>query len=266
MQPVFQVLKNTAMALLWFGIAYAVFFYVAHFTVIQSLLLSVVGLCAIDGYRLSFKIATNEQPKFEPFWVSVMPNWYSICNDFGLAAGEKWPELQAKCETAPADYSILRDGLNFTMLSPTLFYSNDHQSFFGELDFKMPIEELRPEPGGFLSFAPQFYIKRTLVGDKKNLPAIEFGLVTQESLEKSFHPRDSKANIPIAWLPEIVFFGFTQPDAYNWDTIKKIEEQTESQLTDFGWTQKEEDPEDSWLNGPSEIDHKYVRVKYRGIS
>jgi hypothetical protein len=126
-----------------------------------------------------------------------------------LATGEKWTELEEKCKAASSQYSMLRNGLNFTMLSSRLFYSNDHHTFFGDLDLKMSIEELTPEPGGFLSFAPQFYLRRTLAGEKRNLPVIEFGLVTQESLEKSIHPRDDKANIPISQLPEIVFFGFT---------------------------------------------------------
>ncbi|HTD57025.1 MAG TPA: hypothetical protein VK670_16660, partial [Silvibacterium sp.] len=68
------------------------------------------------------------------------------------------------------------------------------------LDLKIPIEELRPDSNMF-SFAPQFYVRRTIVGEKQRLPAIEFGLVTQESLKKSFHPADDKAKIPIACLP-----------------------------------------------------------------
>jgi hypothetical protein len=45
-----------------FGIGYAVFFYVAHFTLVQSVLLSVVGLFVIDGYRLAFRTVENQQP------------------------------------------------------------------------------------------------------------------------------------------------------------------------------------------------------------
>jgi hypothetical protein len=267
MGSTFQVLKRTGAELLLFGIGYALFFYLAHFTQIQSVVLAAVGFCAIGGYRLAFKLAAKQQPSFEPFSVSVQPNWYTLCQDFGLYDVEKWKELQEKCGVAPAKYSIMRNGFNFTMLSPILFYSDDHKSFFGELNFKIPVEELRPEPDKVLlfAFAPQFYIKRTLTGQKKDILAIEFGLITAESLKKSFHPRDDQANIPIACLPEIVFFGYTHPDAYNWDTMKRIEEQTKIQLTDFGWTQKERDPEDP-LRWPSEINHKYFRVTYTGIS
>jgi hypothetical protein len=150
------------------------------------------------------------------------------------------------------------------MLTNKLFFSNDHKYFFGELDLNIPVEELRPDPNRFLSFAPQFYVKRTIAGEKKKVPVIEFGLVTQESLKKSFHPADDKANIPIAWLPEIVFYGFSHYD--NWmEHIENIAQVQKAQLTEFGWTEKKRDPEESWLHWPLEVNHKYFRVAYRGI-
>jgi hypothetical protein len=259
MRTTLASLKSPAFALIRLGFTYAFFFYVAHFTEIQSLALAVVALCALDAYRL----ASKQPPKFAPFWVRIEPNWRPICHDFNLAAGDKWTELQERCKTTEEGYSILHNGVNFTMLSDTLFYSNDHKTFFGELDFNIGLEQLRPEPGNTFSFAPQFYIKRTLAGEKKKVAVIEFGLVTEESLKKSVHPRDDRANIPIAWLPEIIFFGYAHPD--NWDKMKEIEAQTK-QLADFGWKEKERDPEDSWLRWPYEVDHKYIRLTYRGIS
>jgi hypothetical protein len=262
MRPVLLYLKSIAIFLLWFGGCYAVMFYVAHFTEIQSLVLAAVALFAVDGYRIAMKVAGKVQPEFEPFWISIEPNWYDICNDYGLAAGEKWKELQEKCKGA-SGFSVLRNGLNFTMLTNKLFFSNDHKYFFGELDLKIRIEELRPDANMF-SFAPQFYVKRTIAGEKKKVPAIEFGLVTQESLKKSFHPADDNANIPLAWLPEIVFFGFQDYD--DWlNNMDKVAELQKAQLKEFGWTEKERDPEDSWLHWPLEINHKYFHVRYRGI-
>lgn len=264
-----QALKYIAVSLLWFGGGYGVFFYVAHFSEIQSVVLAAVAVCAIDGYRVAMKVAEKAQPSFEPFWVRIQPNWYALCQDFGLCDVGKWKDLQEKCTAgAAAEYSILRNGFNFTMLSPTLFFSNDHQTFFGQLDFKMPVEELTPEKSGgmFGPIAPRFYVKRTRAGAKKSIPSIEFGLITEESLKKSVHPRDDRDEMPVAWLPEIVFFGYTHPDFYNHGTIEKIEKQTKAQLTEFGWTQEERDPEDSWLNWPFKISHKYVQVRYRGIA
>jgi hypothetical protein len=264
MKPALRILKNTAVALLWFGIAYALFFHLAHFTPVQSLVVAILWLCASECYRLVCKIAAKQKPEFAPFWVSVYPNWYSICHDFGLAAGDKWTELQERCRVVTAKYSIIYNGFNFTMLSPTLLYSNDLQSFFGELEFKISIEELKPEPDNTFSFAPQFYVRRTLAGEKKLIPVIEFGLITSESRDRGYHPPFDDANIPIARLPEIVFFGNFNPDV-NWRTMTKIIEQTKVQLKDFGWTEEERDTEVVWLHLPIEINHKYLKVRYRGI-
>ena len=167
-----QVIKGFAVLLFWYGGGYAAFFYVAHFTQVQSLILAAVALCAIDGYRVATKVAGKVQPAFEPIWVKIQPNWYLLCQDFALYDVTKWDGLQAKCEDSPTEYSILRNGFNFTMLGPKLFFSNDLKSFFGELDFTMPLEELKPEKSERLlgPFTPRFYIKQTLAGSKKDIP------------------------------------------------------------------------------------------------
>ncbi len=267
MKNLISLLKEIATLVFWFAIFYSILFYVAHFTDIQSFILTFVGLAAFFGYKSAFTVASMQKPNFEPFWVSIRPNWYSICEDFGLASVEKWTEIERKCEATPAEYSVVRNGLNFTMLSQTLFFSNDHQSFFGELDFMIAIEELRPDKDQFSTFAPCLYLKQTVVGEREKSLVLEFGLVTQKSLHESIGIRDDRSHIPIARLPEIVFFGYMHPDTYgNWSKMKKIDEQTKKELARFGWTQDERDPEDSWLNRPLEITHKHFRVIYRGLS
>jgi hypothetical protein len=150
------------------------------------------------------------------------------------------------------------------MLSPTLFYSNDQQYFFGELDFHIPVEELKPDPDGY--FAPQFCIKRSLTGEKKNVPVIELGLVTQDPLANIFQPLNDKLEMPLAKLPWIVFYGYFHPDEYDYDRLNKIGEQTKAQLAEFGWTEKEQDVEDSRFHFPYEVNHKYFAITYRGLS
>jgi hypothetical protein len=266
MATLFGIVKSVVLALIRFGIAYVVCFYMAHFTESQSVVVSIVGLCAFDGYRVAYGIAAKQKLQFEPFWVRIQPDWYSICRDFGLAAGERWKELQETSKAAPAGYSVLRDGFNFTMLSPTLFYSNDHFTFFGDLDFKIPIEELRTEQDRPFSFAPQFYVKRTLAGEKRNLPVIEFGIITQDSLKKSFHPADDNANVPVARLPEVVLYHRFGNRGFAYDRGERSEKERELRLAEYGWTRKERDPENLWLHWPFEINNKYLRVTYRGIS
>lgn len=262
----FKFLKHTALGLLLFCIPYAICVYFADFTAKQSILVGAFGFFAIQAFRIALALAKQQQPQFEPFWVRIRPNWFAICHDFGLAAGEEWVALQERMrqEVDSEAYSVIRNGLNFTMLSPTLFYSNDHQTFFSELDFKISIEELSADPDSFSSFAPQFYIKRTLAG-KEKYPAIEIGLVTRESLKKNHHPLDNDGNIPIAWVPEIVFYSYFHADKYDGAKLKAVENLSKTRLAECGWTEEERDPEDDWINWPIEINHKYVHVTYRGI-
>lgn len=259
------MIKAVFSALLLFGSGYAVFFFIGHFTPMQSVLLTLLGMGVVTAYRTTFALASRV-PGFEPFWVSVQPNWYALCQDYGLYDVARWEEFQERWKDPTTEYSILRKGVMFTMLSPTLFFSNDHHSFFGKLDIKASVEELKPEHAeDYLgTFPPQFYIKRGRAGNKK-VPVIEFGLVTSESLKRSPHPTDDRSNLPVAYLPESVFFGYMHPDGYNYDTMTKIEEETTAQLGEFAWTRKERNPEDSWLHWPYEINHKYVTIKYRGI-
>lgn len=94
--------------MLWYGIAYAVLFCEAHFNRDQSIVITFVAVCAIDGYRRVFKIAEKR---------------YEICHDLDLAAGDKWEELGQRCRTAPAaGYGIVQNGFNFTLLSPSLLF------------------------------------------------------------------------------------------------------------------------------------------------
>ena len=251
MENTSQVLKGIGLAVLRFGIGYTVFFYLAHFTEIQSVVLTAVALCALDGYRRAVKVA-GKQPAFEPFWVRIQPNWYSICHDFDLADDEKWKTLQETCKLAEPPNSVFRDGLNFTMLSQRLFYSDDTHTFLGELDFRIPIDELKPQADKFgFAIGPRLYIKRSSAGENKKVPVIELGLITHESLKKSQHPADHEAEMPLARLPEIVFHGYLHPDDYDSDTMKQIQERTKAQLAEFSWTEKERDPEFSWLNLPT---------------
>ena len=67
----FQILKNLLLTMLRFAVVYALFFYLAHFSVAQSLGLTVVGLIAFDAYRKALKVAKKQPSPFEPFWIRI---------------------------------------------------------------------------------------------------------------------------------------------------------------------------------------------------
>jgi hypothetical protein len=265
----FAILKSLVLLAFRFGIAYALFFYVGHFTEPQSILLAIATLIAVNASWMQAKSALNQPPEFEPFWVRIEPNWYMLSQDFGLTDVKRWEEFLKTRRPDSQGYSVLQNGITFTMLSQSLFYSDDRHHFFGDLDLQEEIKEMTPEPAAkpyLRAIPPCFYVKRSVTGEKKKIPVFEFGLRTQESMMKSRHPADREADIVVAHLPEIVFYHYFNADADYFGVAKKVEEQTNADLTAFGWTQKEEDPEDSWLHRPYDLNHKYLSVHYKGIA
>jgi hypothetical protein len=200
---------------------------VTQFSQALSIVLALLVMFTAFTFRLV--LGNRIPPRFDPFWVRVKPNWSAICEDFKLCEVTKWKEFQEQsCAANKQEYSIVRDGFNFTTLSPT--------------------------------FAPHFYIRRRLAGKRQNVPVIEFGLVTEESSKKAIHPSDGRDEIPVALLPEILFYLFMHPEK----RMKGNPEQSKAQLKEFGWTERERQPEDFWLNLPK-VYHKYVEITYRGI-
>lgn len=272
MQSLAKLTKYLLREAIRMGIAYAAFFYVAHFTMMQSVLLALLAVVAWDGHQLSAKVAGKQPPAFEPFWIKIEPNWYAVCRDFSLTDVSKWAEFQKECHSDQKGYSLLRNGLRFTILSPTLFYSNDHHHFFNELDIRIEVKELKPEKDntGFLPFAPRFYIKRSsanpMSDQKRTVPVFEFGLVTQDSLKLSNHPRDNRDLVPLAHLPEGVFYDYYNERDYFSDVAEQYRKETKLDLAALGWTEQERNSDDAWLHWPYQLDHKYVRITHHGIS
>ncbi len=260
MATIWQIIKGLIWGLVRFGIAYSVFAYIAEFNETQSVVLAVVALCAFDAYRAAIKTAARQEPNFTPFWMSVSPNWYAICRDHNLTDVEKWDEFLEACSQNSDEHSVLRDGLNFTMLSHSLFFSSDHKSFFSELDLRMSLEECRPDDD-FKMFKPTFYVKRKVTDRQHRV--IEFGIVTHESKTRSVHPRDDRDEVPLAQLHEIEFIhNFHDLD---YGVAKKVEPERQQRLAEYGWEREQRDDEDSWLNRPIALNHKYFRITYRDV-
>lgn len=83
----FETLKRVVLAVTWLGMVFAIWRYLAHFNVVQSVLLTLLAFYVIG--QMTSKTEKGQMSNFSPFWVRIEPNWYSICSDFGLAAGEK---------------------------------------------------------------------------------------------------------------------------------------------------------------------------------
>ena len=131
MRSALEALKPVGVLLLCLGGAFAVCCYVAHFTLVQSLVLAVITVIAHDGYKVAMNVAELRQPRFKAFWIRIQPQWYHLCQDYGLYDVGKWEEHLRQLKETPVEYSIFRNGFNFTMLGQNLFFSDDHKNFFG---------------------------------------------------------------------------------------------------------------------------------------
>jgi len=257
---IYEALKELALI----ALAYYVFWRYVRFTEIQAAILAV-----ITGTLIFLVAAARKAPTpFEPFYIRIAPDWYRILRDQGLADDERLKSLNSTGnDNTKHAYSVLRDGITVTVLGPELYYSHNHMSFFSKLDLSEPIPELQTaeERQGGLSFAPRLYVKLILEKRPKNslIRCIQIGLVTAESLKKSFHIGDDRANIPLATLPHAIFNGYNNGCFALDGKLKEAE--IERLLKEYGWEHGRRDDDDDALNWPYEINHKYVRVSYYGV-
>lgn len=73
--------------------------------------------------------------EFKPFWVRIQPFWLPLLFDHGVTDRAEWDQLPSADNTS----------IGFTVLSPTLFYSDDSHRFFSNLDLSVAFEPLRPK-------------------------------------------------------------------------------------------------------------------------
>lgn len=245
------------------GIAYYVFWRYAHFTEVQAMILALMA-----GVLVSLFAATRKtSSRFEPFFIRIEPQWFDILHDQQLVDNEKWKSLNAHYENKENAYSVLRDGIAITALGQELYYSHNHKTFSSKLDLSEPIPEFQISETreSTSSFTPRFYVKLVLEKYSRNstFRCIQFGLVTVDSLKKSIHPADDRANIPLATLPYAIFNCYN--NGYFALDGKLKEAEIERLLKEYGWEHSKRNADDHWLNLPFEINHKYVRVLYDGV-
>jgi hypothetical protein len=112
-------IKVLAKELVFLAAFYAGVRYLGEFTLRQSIALTFI---AWIGYELYAKLnASGRVGKgFEPFCVSIHPNWYELLSDFKLIGGmEEWHRLREEAERMPAsEYNVFRSGFLFTVIGP----------------------------------------------------------------------------------------------------------------------------------------------------
>jgi hypothetical protein len=232
-----------------------------QFTKEQALLLTIVGFFALDAHRR----ANTPPSEFRPFFIHIQPDWHLLAKDFALTSEDNvdkaiattWEGTKATLEHgAPPSYSVLRDGIGFTVLSHTLMYSRDHKFFFSGNSIREDIAEFTAEKnprryGG--PYPPQFHVN--LKADKNKITVFEFGLRTEESISKANERDRESANINLVQLPYVIFRDF-----YDFKPGLDHDAEEKALLKEYGWVQKERN-----LRDPYTISHKYLQVSYGQI-
>ncbi len=247
MKTIKLLLKGAALILVLFYL-----FKNANFSDSQSLFLSLVVVVVV-GYIQERTAVSKEQKEFRPFAIRISPNWRELLKDYGLFSEEKWKKIQNKSNNQKSDaYNVYTKGISFTMVQPELVFINDHNEFATRVDISERMEELKDGPG-FLDYTPRFYIKNDWNG-------YDIGVTTPESYHKSHMAGDDLELIKVATIP----YGLFKPYFGHKLTVNE-HKKLEKSLKDEGWKREEYTAEDSLINWPQSITHKYFIVYYTEI-
>lgn len=196
--------------------------------------------------------------QFEPYWVWIKPNWYQLLLDHGLIKDlEEWQQIVAKIDDA-SDYSVLRDGIKFTLLQPDLIFRNDRKEFSKYVKFSEFVSEVSLlSPGGW------FYH-----------PVVSVGFAIKPPPEGAYEIRITATNSPngmdcnekgvaVALLPWAEFSFYREGGEFNERRWRKLGARRDRRLQEYGW--KREEVEASDYDRPSCIEHKYFTVQHDRI-
>lgn len=178
-----------ALAVLAVGVALWVYLrYFGDFTSNQSLALTLIACAALAIFleiryarepryagktsmtqgvverKTTIPILSSQGGDFVPFRVDVYPEWHALLRDFGFVASDDETHHLRKdsVNTPPGEYSLLRDGIAFTVLQrqpdallPGLTFWDSRKKFLnGCPEFREAINGIRIE-GGF----PKLYLR-----------------------------------------------------------------------------------------------------------
>jgi hypothetical protein len=198
-------------------------------------------------------------PHFEPYWVQLEPNWYQLLLDYGLVKDlEEWQRILATFNQVPApDYSVLRDGIRFTVLNPGLIYRNDHREFATHLNFTEPIGQISLLSSGGWWYHPDLSIGFATLGSADG--AYKICVTAPDSAKHT--DRDENGRAVVALLPWAEF-GIYREDRGDVKRLVKWAAKRDKQVQEHGWTQ---DEAESDHRAPTCIKHKYLTVQHKRI-
>ncbi len=229
------------------------------------LLFFVVGFSFDRSFGLGVLLAlflfwrALKPPHFEPYWVSIQPNWYQLLLDYGLIKDlEEWQQMASRLEHFPAwDYNVLRDGIRFTVLKPDLIYRDDRKNFSRYVKFEENIPEIT-----FYTAAGQWPCQPSLSIDR-DVGGYALRISAPDSLQNL--QRDEKGHVTAAWLPGEEFSFYREdPGEVNQKRWDKLIASRDKRMRENEW--KREETRGWWgRDYPSSIEHKYFTVYHKRI-
>jgi hypothetical protein len=227
------------------------------------------------------KAAVKPARRFTPYWVRVSPNWYQILSDFALVGSpEEWRSIREAVRPC-ADYSVLRDGVLFTVLQHSedwtqdLVFWNQHQSFGSELRFRedmSPIQFERKDPAGghipaYLFMKPYGQYNMGIEVRDWWWDKVKGSCATPLSVETN--PMTGTVELTLATLSLNEFDFYWAPvnwtDEYVLKTKPQIRQRRDEQGLALGWIAKDLRIPELSVRVPVYIEHKYFVVEHREI-
>lgn len=149
------------------------------------------------------RMRKRNKKNFSPFNLTIIPNWEFLLKDYNLADDKKIEELNKIIYSSEGSYSVLRNGISFTVLQSNeqtdLIYNNTLHTFHSEVDFEEQIREIKlTTPELLLPYSPRFYVKWGIGGYK-------LGITTPESSKKVIMAGDNNDKVEITTVPYALF-------------------------------------------------------------
>jgi hypothetical protein len=285
------IIKVLSKELAFLGAFYLSIRYLGDFSSQQSAVLTFLAwIC----YELYAKLSASRRVEsvFEPFSVSIYPNWYELLSDFKLIGGmEEWHRFREETEKLPtSEYSVFRSGFHFTVIRPPsdgllpgLTFWDNRKIFLSDVDLSESIVKIKDESvmprlekqHAFFKHPewgqlPEIYFKWGVGGYKlgmevqqewweKHCKSGEIGELAKTKTHKDYLCGTTR--LEIATLPYSEFGIYYDVSV---DQKEEREKVRDKQLEANGWKRK--DRGDSEIRDPwSHVENKYFTVSHRGI-
>lgn len=241
----------------------------------QAILLAVCAAYVERGLDMA---APKPRYTFEPYYVSIIPDWVQILGDYRIVeeTEEDWKKFTTWSEGKPLPlvwYSVLRndkDGI--------LIYRGVEGGFLTTYDWTYEVTKTGRRPYHIDAVSPEGFPYGVELFVKQKFDAIELGLSVSSDWWKSFASNCPKGletheeymfgqvRIVLARLPIREFDLYWNEIDYNSKNVDETWKSVRESRAKQGWEEIERDKEFPFHWQPLTIKHKYFRAQHHSLS